>query len=71
MLEIGPGTGNLTEYILKNNPKELFVIEKDIRFYHLLAEKFKNKLNIINEDILKLMKVYCLKKKLLWLKFTL
>ena len=29
ILEIGPGTGNLTSYILKKNPKELFVIEKD------------------------------------------
>ena len=29
VLEIGPGTGNLTSYILKKNPKKLFVIEKD------------------------------------------
>ena len=29
ILEIGPGTGNLTSYILKKNPKKLFVIEKD------------------------------------------
>ena len=25
-LEIGPGTGNLTSFILKNNPKKLVVI---------------------------------------------
>ena len=29
VLEIGPGTGNLTSYILKKNPKKLIVIEKD------------------------------------------
>ena len=29
ILEIGPGTGNLTYYILKNKPKKIFVIEKD------------------------------------------
>ena len=65
VLEIGPGTGNLTEYILKNNPKELFVIEKDIRFYHLLNEKFKNKLNIINEDILKVDESLLFKEKVI------
>ena len=27
ILEIGPGTGNLTSYILKNNPKKLIVVE--------------------------------------------
>ena len=29
VLEIGPGTGNLTSAILKKKPKRLFVIEKD------------------------------------------
>ena len=29
ILEIGPGSGNLTSYILKNNPKKVFVVEKD------------------------------------------
>ena len=29
ILEIGPGTGNLTSYILKSDPKKLFVVEKD------------------------------------------
>ena len=26
ILEIGPGTGNLTTYILKNKPKKLYII---------------------------------------------
>ena len=29
ILEVGPGTGNLTSFILKKNPKKMFVIEKD------------------------------------------
>ena len=29
ILEIGPGTGNLTEKILKKKPKRLIVVEKD------------------------------------------
>ena len=29
VLEIGPGTGNLTSKILKKKPKKLFVVEKD------------------------------------------
>ena len=29
ILEIGPGTGNLTSQILKKKPKKLTVIEKD------------------------------------------
>ena len=29
ILEIGPGTGNLSEQILKKKPNNFFVIEKD------------------------------------------
>ena len=29
VLEIGPGTGNLSSFILKKNPKKLIAIEKD------------------------------------------
>ena len=53
ILEIGPGTGNLTEIIISKKPNKLFVIEKDIRLCKILYEKFKNKITIFNEDILK------------------
>jgi len=53
ILEIGPGTGNLTEYILKKNPKKIFVIEKDSNLVNLLNGKFSDKINILNKDILK------------------
>ena len=52
VLEIGPGTGNLTEFILKKKPKKFYIIEKDERLIKNLSERFDNKLIIINEDIL-------------------
>ena len=42
VLEVGPGTGNLTSHILKNNPKKIFVIEKDNNLASFLADQFKN-----------------------------
>ena len=53
VLEIGPGTGNLTEFILQKKPKKFHVIEKDERLINNLKKKFDKKLTIINEDILK------------------
>ena len=53
ILEIGPGTGNLTTYILKKNPKKFYVIEKDDELVILLNEKFNKEIIIINDDILK------------------
>ena len=52
IIEIGPGTGNLTEFILKKKPKKFFVIEKDSNLVKLLYERFNNKINIINKDVL-------------------
>jgi 16S rRNA (adenine1518-N6/adenine1519-N6)-dimethyltransferase len=52
ILEVGPGTGNLTSFILKNQPKKLFVIEKDDDLAKNLNETFKDQLKIINDDIL-------------------
>jgi len=52
ILEVGPGTGNLTSFILKNNPKKVFVIEKDNNLAENLNENFKDQLTIINDDIL-------------------
>tara|TARA_Y200000002_G_scaffold72327_1_gene56656 strand:+ start:153 stop:938 length:786 start_codon:yes stop_codon:yes gene_type:complete len=54
ILEIGPGTGNLTSFILKNNPKKFFVIEKDNALAKNLENLFKDKLTIINNDILEI-----------------
>jgi len=54
VLEIGPGSGNLTTYILKQKPKKLYVVEKDDDLTILLKEKFDNEIEIINDDILKI-----------------
>ena len=52
VLEIGPGSGNLTTYILKQKPKKLYVVEKDDDLAILLKEKFDTEIEIINDDIL-------------------
>ena len=65
VLEIGPGTGNLTSFILKNNPKKLFVVEKDKDLVLGLRKKFKDFLVIINEDILDINEKKFSKEKLI------
>ena len=52
VLEVGPGTGNLTTFILKKTPKKLIVVEKDNELATNIAEIFKDQLTIINDDIL-------------------
>ena len=54
ILEVGPGTGNLTSFILKKKPKKIFVVEKDEKLANHLEETFKDQLTIINDDILKI-----------------
>ena len=54
ILEVGPGTGNLTERILSKNPKKIFAIEKDKSLAKKLHEKFRGKIILINDDILKI-----------------
>jgi 16S rRNA (adenine1518-N6/adenine1519-N6)-dimethyltransferase len=57
VLEIGPGTGNLTKYLL-TRAKKVIAIEKDDNLADNLEKKFKKeienkKLVLIKEDILK------------------
>ena len=54
VVEIGPGTGNLTEKIILQNPKKIIVFEKDKDLSVLLKKKFLNKIEIINEDFMKI-----------------
>ena len=65
ILEIGPGTGNLTKNILKKNPKKLIVIEKDNELVLLLKKVFESKIEIINEDVLKVNENLLRKEKLI------
>ncbi len=53
ILEVGPGTGNLTNALIKKKPKKFYVIEKDDILANLLKKEFKDKIIVINDDILK------------------
>ena len=52
VLEVGPGTGNLTSEILKKRPKKLILIEKDTHLLNLLKKKYTDDITFINDDIL-------------------
>ena len=52
VLEIGPGTGNLTSFILKKKPKKLVVIEKDKDLVLKLTNIFNDQISVINDDVL-------------------
>ena len=66
ILEIGPGTGNLTEYIIKERPKNTIVVEKDIELIKILEKKFKKKIKIINKDVLRLTEKFYSEKFLIY-----
>ena len=53
VLEVGPGTGNLTKEILKKNPSKMYLIEKDTFLAENLKELIDERVKIFNEDILK------------------
>ena len=55
ILEIGPGTGALTDEILKKKPKSLTLIEKDNFLSNELKLKYSHnkKITIYNKDVLK------------------
>ena len=52
ILEVGPGTGKLTSYIFKKKPKKIILIEKDSKLAEKLEQNFKEKVIVINKDIL-------------------
>ena len=52
VLEIGPGTGNLTKRIIEKKPSKLIVVEKDKELSKKLKDKFNKNLIIVNDDIL-------------------
>jgi 16S rRNA (adenine1518-N6/adenine1519-N6)-dimethyltransferase len=52
ILEVGPGTGNLTREILKKNPSKMYLIEKDTFLAESLNEVVDERVKIFNDDIL-------------------
>ena len=65
VLEVGPGTGNLTEKILKKTPKKIIVVEKDKNLSIKLKKKFNNDIEVINDDILNYDQSFLYKKKII------
>ena len=53
IIEIGPGKGALTKYLIKKNYKKLIMIEKDANLVKHLDHLKNDKISIINEDALK------------------
>ena len=55
IVEIGPGTGQLTDEIIKYKPKKLILIEKDYKLFKILKDKYSSKkfIKLINSDIIK------------------
>ena len=52
VIEVGPGSGALTNKILEKKPKDLILIEKDEQWSNFLSKNFKEKLKIINDDMM-------------------
>jgi 16S rRNA (adenine1518-N6/adenine1519-N6)-dimethyltransferase len=52
-VEIGPGRGALTEYLIEAGPEHLEVVEVDMRYADLLKERFGDKLHVVYGDFLK------------------
>jgi len=54
ILEIGPGTGNLTEKIILKKPKRIVLVEKDESLSKNLEKRFNGKVEVVNKDFLDL-----------------
>lgn len=57
IIEVGPGTGELTKYILRENPKSLICIEKDLRlkkYLEKIVANYPDKISVIYNDIKKI-----------------
>jgi 16S rRNA (adenine1518-N6/adenine1519-N6)-dimethyltransferase len=65
ILEVGPGTGNLTKEILRNNPRKIFLVEKDTFLAKNLEEIIDERIKIFNKDILNFDENLLSKKKII------
>ena len=64
ILEIGPGTGNLTNEILKKKPKKFILIEKDKTLLIQLKKKYSEEIIYIHEDVLNINENFLSEEKL-------
>ena len=65
ILEVGPGTGNLTREILKKNPSKMYLVEKDTFLANSLQQMIDKRVKIFNIDILKFNENSISKKKII------
>ena len=65
ILEVGPGTGNLTKSIISKKPKKIYLIEKDENLANDLERRYLNRVSIIKKDILKIPYKFYSEKKFL------
>ena len=65
ILEVGPGTGNLTKSIVSKKPKKIYLIEKDENLANALERQYLNRVSIIKKDILKIPYKFYSEKKFL------
>ena len=65
ILEVGPGSGNLTKEILRNNPSKMYLVEKDTFLVESLKDVIDERVKIFNEDILKFDENLLSKKKII------
>jgi len=52
ILEIGAGTGSLTDILVKQSYKHITVLELDSRLYDLLDQKYGSRITVVNRSIL-------------------
>ena len=53
ILEIGPGTGNLTEKLISKRAQRMILVEKDKNLSQNLKNKFNGKVEVINSKMKK------------------
>tara|TARA_B100000989_G_scaffold109981_2_gene80702 strand:+ start:1267 stop:2049 length:783 start_codon:yes stop_codon:yes gene_type:complete len=52
ILEVGPGTGNLTKLLVKSNAKKITIVEKDTELSEILNKNLNHNVQVVNADIL-------------------
>ena len=65
VLEIGPGTGNLTKFIISQKPKKIHLIEKDEILANALEKHYLDEINILKKDVLEISPKFYSEKKFL------
>ena len=67
VIEIGPGYGNLTDALYDMKPKKIIAVEKDVKLYSFLYNKYINEgcVEIINDDILNFIKKNDIEKNII------